>query len=387
MVINIEKCLVCDIVSKIYGIYSIILILVSTIGNLYSSIISFRLANKNKEIFRILAFMFILEALTLYTWTLDIFLAIFSPEESINNIDNVNIIESLTIPTCKIFTFNQYFTLEAISWLLVFLLVHQNIQLYFPRLKYNVKLVCLLILAFFILFNSHILIFAGKIDNTNVTLFWNATFQTSELKPKVNCFHGVTFDFYQFWPLWDKIHLCVYSFIPFLLMVICNIITIKKIQMPESVPTTEARTEKHRKFIKKKKLSIILLILSFCFILCSLPQIILYGYFFDLLLKDKRTFLLLPGSDLLNFTFVGLNFLIFLFANKIFRNECRLCWHLFRRWLRFQFFKCLFMCALLSETKYSFECDKYFNHRSDHFKHNNNNIANNLDKNSLIIIN
>ena len=54
-----EKCSICDLINKIYGIYSFALILTATVGNFYSSFICFRLGRKKKAIFKILAYIFI----------------------------------------------------------------------------------------------------------------------------------------------------------------------------------------------------------------------------------------------------------------------------------------------------------------------------------------
>jgi len=66
-------------------------------------------------------------------------------------------------------------------------------------------------MIFFALFNSHIIMFAGLIEIKNVTI--------NETKEVVNCFYGVTYGFCALWPLWGQIHLFVYSFIPFVLMI------------------------------------------------------------------------------------------------------------------------------------------------------------------------
>jgi len=187
-----------NVLQEIFGIYSILLIIISKLGNTFSSYISYRLGKQKISTFQILAFVFILEATSQYTWILDIFLKILVDSSEKSLIDNTNILESFSIPTCKIFTFNQYFSLEALSWLLVFSLIDQNLQLYFPKTKYNsnpkyVNRICLGILTLLSLFNSHILMFAGRIDyarnmTTNITI------------KIVNCFYGVTYGFYAFWP-------------------------------------------------------------------------------------------------------------------------------------------------------------------------------------------
>ncbi len=129
-----------NLIEKAFGIYSILLIIISTFGSTFSSFVCYRLGKKGIPTFKILSFVFILEATTQYTWILDIFLQIFFENNNEKSaIDNVNIIESLSIPTCKIFAFNQYFSLQALSWLLVYSMIDQNLQLYFRNIKYNLN--------------------------------------------------------------------------------------------------------------------------------------------------------------------------------------------------------------------------------------------------------
>ncbi len=93
-----------NLIEEILGIYSICLIIISTLGSTFSSFVCYRLGKKGKQTFRILSFIFILEATSQYSWILDIFLEIFVHNNSEkSSIDNTNIIESFSIPTCKIY--------------------------------------------------------------------------------------------------------------------------------------------------------------------------------------------------------------------------------------------------------------------------------------------
>ena len=344
-----------NLIEKAFGIYSILLIIISTLGSTFSSFVCYSLGKKGIPTFKILSFVFILEATTQYTWILDIFLQIFvENDDEKSAIDNVNIIESFSIPTCKIFTFNQYFTLEALSWLLVYSMIDQNLQLYFPKIKYNlnskyVNMICWIIIIFFALFNSHILMFAGLIEIGNTTI--------NETKEVVNCFHGVTYGFYAFWPLWDQIHMFVYSFIPFVLMIACNLLTIKKIfkhKITDHLSKKQLEKEK-----KKRILTINLLTSSFLFIACSMPAVLSFGYFFESLSSSFSTSYILPGSDLLNFTFIGLNFLLYFILNKVFRHEFYFCLYQIKIVSRFNYLKIFHSLRLISSQKLINEDNKY----------------------------
>ncbi len=134
-----SECVGCDIYVDILSIYSILLIFFGTFGNLFASYICSRPSLQKVSTFRILTVLFIYEIFSLYTWNLDIFLKLFWPNSKGVNItiDNINIIESINLVTCKIFTFMQYYSLQCISWFLMYVSADQCIKLYFPNIKYS----------------------------------------------------------------------------------------------------------------------------------------------------------------------------------------------------------------------------------------------------------
>ena len=166
IILNNKK--VCDTFVKMFSYYAACLIIFATIGNFFSSFVCFRKSLQKISTFKIYALVFIFEALCQYTWILDIFLLLFiEPKHySLQTIDDINIIESFSVPTCKIFTFNQYYSLQCISWLYAYASVDQILKIYFPKAKYNlnqkyVYIICGIILTLLFLLNSHILLFAG----------------------------------------------------------------------------------------------------------------------------------------------------------------------------------------------------------------------------------
>lgn len=120
--------------NKFLAIYAICLIVFGTALNLFSIYICRRPRLKNTSTFVILSFFFFFNAASLYTWNLDTFLALFPsliPKQANttgSDINNDNILESFNIFTCKIFTFLQYFSLQAVAWLLCYINIDQNIK-------------------------------------------------------------------------------------------------------------------------------------------------------------------------------------------------------------------------------------------------------------------
>ncbi len=123
-----------------------------------------------------------------------------------------------------------------------------------------------------------------------------------------------------------------------------SLITIKKIFKYKL--TAKFSKQQLNRETKKRNPTITLLISSFLFMIYSIPEIILFCYFFDNL--SSSFYYLLPGSDLLNFTFIGLNFLIYFILNKIFRSEFCFCIYQIKVWARFNCFNCCHLLRFIS---------------------------------------
>ncbi len=72
-----------NLIEEILGIYSICLIIISTLGSTFSSFVCYRLGKKGKQTFRILSFIFILEATSQYSWQ-SVFIRFYLAHKSIN---------------------------------------------------------------------------------------------------------------------------------------------------------------------------------------------------------------------------------------------------------------------------------------------------------------
>lgn len=307
---------VVTILNKIISVYAICLLIMGTILNLTSIFICRRKRLKNTSTFIILSFFFFFNSTSLYTWNLDIFLTIFEGIGKHKNLSTLeadlnsqNIIESQNIVTCKIFTFMQYFSLQAISWLLTYLTIDQNLKIYFPILIIPNKLVytiCGLIITALFIINFHILLFVGvykTIDGSDEYHF--------------QCYETYTYNFY---PMWDQVHTFLYCFVPFFLMIVSNILLAWKLVLSRRSFSSVSKTSLR----KKKNISIFCIAFSFTFIICTIPEKICYGFFYERLNKSSGKWYgltVLRLSDELNFTFIGFNFVFQLALNRLYRTE------------------------------------------------------------------
>ncbi|RNA42760.1 FMRFamide receptor [Brachionus plicatilis] len=314
----------CKVENIILTILSIFALLVTVFGNIFN-LISFYICRnqslKSNTTFIILSIIFLFEALTLNTWNLDIFLQIFPRKNDRKyNIDNHNIIESSSVFTCKIFTFTQYFSLHSISWLMSLMTVDQVVKIYFPKNSFQkpklIKKIIFCILLILFLANSHILLFAGVVNNFKFSkkINVNGTWLNETVVVKqIDCYSS---SLYQFYPIWDRIHLFLYCFIPFSLMMACNLFMVRKILFYPS-------TLNHRRsvIVKRRTISFFIIAHSLMFMACSLPSIVSYGFYFYRLKMTRFGEIVLVILDEIIFSFFAFNFLAHLVMNKIYRKE------------------------------------------------------------------
>ncbi|CAF0950760.1 unnamed protein product [Brachionus calyciflorus] len=328
MIIECGKDKICELEKLILTILAILALLVTIFGNIFNLFSFYICRNQNlkkNSTFIILSIIFLFEAVTLNSWNLNIFLQMFPKRYNREfdrkyNIDDHNIIESFSIPTCKIFAFTQYFSLHSISWLLCLMLIDQICRIYFPNNKFQkpkyIKMFIGVILMSLFLINSHILLFAGvvnklpliKASEFNGTLI-NETFYIE----KIDCY---TSKMYKFYPTWDRIHLFIYCVIPFTIMFLCNLLMAKKLLIH---PSTLNHAKSVR--IKRRTISIFVILYSLLFMSCSLPSIISYAFYFDRLKMTRFGQIILVLFDEVIFSFFAFNFLAHLIINKIYKHE------------------------------------------------------------------
>ncbi len=98
-----------DILYKVLAIYSLLLVILGTLGNLFTCFVCCCKRLRKVTTFNFIAFMSITEILTLYVWNLDHFLLPFFGFE----------IEPLNIHACRFSVFLQFFSLQYSIWILV----------------------------------------------------------------------------------------------------------------------------------------------------------------------------------------------------------------------------------------------------------------------------
>ncbi len=209
------------------------------------------------------------------------------------------------------------------------------------------------------LVNVHILLFVGYVEmkSKNVTTNFNQT--KIIFFENVECYNS---QFYELHPFWDQVHIFIYAIGPFCITIIFNCFIFKKLFDHNSSVSKVGQK-------KKRKLVITILITSFLFICCALPQVISFGYFYVELVSTYVGTTILPTSDLINFTFNAFNFMLYFGTNIVFRNE----------W-KFQIKKIgiilsLWFCKPFSSQEKFTNIREEYNNRNNRFYSNKNNVT------------
>ncbi len=247
--------------------YPLSLIIIGTIGNFLTFIIlcrpKFQDTNERPTILymRVVA---IFDILMLYGWNLDHYLWG----------THGYTLRLYSIPTCKLFSFLNYFTTQSAAWLRVFICVDRYLAMsrrhrtWFGHSK-SVLIMISSILSFAAIFNFHIVIF-GCFYNPDGSINLNSSL-------------------YSIYPLWSQINLFVYNYIPFLFMVVLNSGVIYYLIKLRRTTTLQNSRVQHR------AISITLLLTTCLFLLMTTPSNIGFAYFYsrtsDVILNSLDTLL------------------------------------------------------------------------------------------------
>lgn len=214
-----------------------------------------------------------------------------------------------------------FLTLQLSSWLLSLvsfdrvMIVYSNSwkhQMGKPKRIYSLILSIVVLL---ILSNLHILIYNGYVIETNETKSNNFSLVQLNTK-KVVCYESINDKNYIF-PKWERAHLFIYNAIPFAIMLICNSLIIYNIKFARKV---QSKTKASNK--RKRRMTFMLILVTFSFILLTLPSVIVHTFYREYLKnKPYRRLVNIIVNNLLH-TSHAINFL-YIFSAPNFRAEIK----------------------------------------------------------------
>jgi hypothetical protein len=226
----------------------------------------------------------------LYSWNFNLFYKhLINPYQ--------NDLEDFSIISCRIFSFIAFVSLQLSSWYLTLVSLDRcfNIHLLFwhrqmGRANRSVYII-LIVTIIIALINSHLLFLNG--------------YQKSDCIPreKRTCFicYERPNDRHYIFPKWERIHMIIYNFIPFSIMLVSNCFIIHR-----SVPTYISRissssvgSQKNSSRIyrqrKQKQLTYLLVFVTFLFVFLTTPIMIYKAFLRNRLITRKPFKYILQG--------------------------------------------------------------------------------------------
>jgi hypothetical protein len=141
----------------------------------------------------------------------------------------------------------------------------------------------------------------------------------------IKCYATRNNPFYIF-PQWERVHLVVYNLCPFSIMCLCNTYIIYI-----TVRSARVRLPTSGHFTRHRQLSMMLMLVTFAFVFLTLPSCIYFVFFRHRMSTRNysRTYRYLVQISLgsVQFTSHAVNFFLYCFSTRNFRNELRDCLH------------------------------------------------------------
>ncbi|CAF1450411.1 unnamed protein product, partial [Didymodactylos carnosus] len=261
----------------VIAIYAASLVVIGTIGNLLTIFVLIRPKLRCQTTMRYLTAAAVADLCTLYSWNLNLFY-----KHMINSYQND--IEDLSLSKCRLISFLAFTSLQLSSWYLMLVSFDRAMNICFLFWKkdlgkpHNSMYIILIITIGIILLNSHLLFINGFAER-NCSPYGKQTC--------IKCYKRLT-DYRYVFPKWEKVHLIVYNLIPFTVMSICNIFIIYQTLIVTKRQTTSSRNRstKHR-IRKQRQLTTTLILITFLFIILTIPAMIYHVFLRHLFEKKK----------------------------------------------------------------------------------------------------
>jgi len=270
------------------GYFPFVTIFLGLIGNPFTFIIlRTNKVLKKQSSMVVFSFISILDLLSLFTWNLDTYFRNFYEFDY----------EMKILIACRLMVFLQYFGLESSALLLSFISIDRYFTIiskpgsFVSKLPFgtprNAFIWSSAIIIFIFLLNSHILILNGYLDqpqylNETLTFEINGSFiNKTQLKlnysDDIHCYSYSSS--FHLLPFYDILEMSIYTLIPFAIMMIFNsLIIYKTFKMSRNLNRNDIQSVNTHK--KKQQMTISLLIVTFIFLITSLPNTIFFSFYY-----------------------------------------------------------------------------------------------------------
>ncbi|CAF3919878.1 unnamed protein product [Rotaria sp. Silwood1] len=303
------------LVIRCFSLYALVLVIIGTLGNLLTIIILCRQNLRRYVTMRYLIAVSVCDIIALYGWNLNNFYK-FTISSTNTNLEEISLVH------CRVVSYLAFVGLQLSSWCLAAVSLDRCLSLYFltwkqncgklSRTKYHIGILTI----FCLLLNSHILFLNG--------------YRNGPPNYEIKCYATRTNNYYIF-PQWERVHLVAYNLFPFIIMLSCNIyiiyITIRSARVRTIRKSSTFGTNLRSNASRHRQLSLMLMIVTFAFVLLTLPSCIYFVFFRHRMSTQKysRSFRHMVQICLnsIQFTSHAINFFLYCFSATNFRNELR----------------------------------------------------------------
>ncbi|XP_053405382.1 CX3C chemokine receptor 1-like [Mercenaria mercenaria] len=292
----------------LYG-YPVILIL-GTIGNIVTLLVMLRKKMRRRTTCFYMSMVAVFDTLVLYFACLRQWLALLQGTDAL----------TLSSAACKIFNFFSYAFFDVSVWLLVLMTVERFLVVQFPLQSLKISSIARARIAVLVLIIIMVLV--------NAHFFW-----TVYLDERQRCNYLEDFEHFHD-NIWPWIDATVYSFLPFLLLLIFNVLIIIIHRRSINLRRTTLQIGKPRTRRSNQgtqlRLTAMLLIVTFTFLFLSAPNVILIcirNKYFDFSLqvddfRDIAVFRLVSTVTMFClYVNHAVNFLLYCISGQMFRRE------------------------------------------------------------------
>ncbi|CAF2480058.1 unnamed protein product [Rotaria sp. Silwood2] len=276
----------------LFTYYPLCLTCMTTILNSLTLIILYQKVFRQRPTILYMRVIALIDIFILYGWNLDHFFRLKFGFE----------IDRLTVVSCKLSTYINHFLNQSSAWLRVWMCVDRfsalnQIRQSRTNNRYR-RVVFFIVFTFIIvaLINLHLPIFACYSYNNGTKVSGNSLY-------------------FSLYPSWSYINLALYNIIPFILMLIFNILIIRHLILIKKTSSLQ------RSRIRHSSISMPILLSAFLFCIMTTPPAVIFAFFHKQLQSDIFQTLLLSLLDSIKYTYHSLSFFLYFITLVEFRKE------------------------------------------------------------------
>lgn len=231
---------------------------------------------------RYLTAVAVVDLCSLYSWNLNLFYKhLINPYQ--------NDLEDSSVITCRLISFIAFVSLQLSSWYLTLVSLDRCLNIHFlfwnrqfGQAKYSIYII-ISITIIIISLNSHLLFLNGY-RQPNCTPYAKRTCFV--------CYARLNDRFYIF-PKWEKIHVIIYNFIPFSIMLISNGFIIRRSILSSASTHRSSAIDAQKNSIsgnrqrRQRQLTCILISVTFLFVFLTTP-VMIYNVFLRNYLTNRK---------------------------------------------------------------------------------------------------